>query len=121
MIPERLLRPAILCALVGAASYACTAAPGGSGFTFGLSGDPSGPGGAGGAASGSATTGAGASESAGVGFFDAGPGDGAGGSTPGCAQETQFVYTLTAFNELYSFDPPSLHFTLIGVLDCPTA
>jgi hypothetical protein len=50
-------------------------------------------------------------------------GDGASGVDAGgngnCPQSTQSVYTLAADDSLYSFDPPSLTFTLIGVLHCP--
>ncbi len=66
-------------------------------------------------------TGVGAGGSVGVGLFDAGTTGAGGGGATNCATETQYVYTLTADNSLYSFDPPTLTFTLIGVLDCPNA
>jgi hypothetical protein len=50
--------------------------------------------------------------------FDGGPTGGQGGTTS-CPVATQLVYTLTADNRLYSFDPPTLTFSLIGTLDCP--
>jgi hypothetical protein len=49
-------------------------------------------------------------------FGEGGGGD--GGNTSGCSVEAQSVYTLAADNSLYRFDPPSLTFTLVGVLNC---
>jgi hypothetical protein len=47
-------------------------------------------------------------------------GDGATGpTTTSCPMETQFVYVVTADNSLYRFNPPTLAFTLVGVLQCP--
>lgn len=102
-------RAVVLSLLAAAALAACSAASGNNGFDTG-------------GATGSGGGGAGATDSTGVGIFDAGfgGGQGQGGSAPGCAAEAQFVYTLTAANELYRFDPPTLEFTLVGVLDCPT-
>lgn len=114
MVHARLLgRSSLLClAFVAAACSATnnvrfTSGSGGSGG----SGDTSSAGGSG---AGDSST-----DSSGVGIFDGGFG-GAGGGAPGCAAETQFIYTLAADNSLYRFDPPTLAFTLIGVLDCPT-
>ncbi|MFT3765805.1 MAG: hypothetical protein QM820_09840 [Minicystis sp.] len=120
MIAHRSLRLFVLPLIAGAAVAACSAS-GGTGNTFtssssGAGGSSSGSGGA------TGSSGAGADDSTGAGLFDGGfGGSGAGGGTPGCAAETQFVYTLTADNELYRFNPPTLEFTLVGVLDCPTA
>lgn len=83
-----------------------------------------GSGGAGGATSATGTGGAGPGSSGqgGDDLFDAGfGGSGQGGGAPGCAQETQFIYTLAADNTLYKFDPPTLAFTVIGTLDCPNS
>src|SRR5579871_3395854 len=111
---DRLLRRS---ALVASALITACAATNGSEFTGGAGSGASNPGGTGGA--GASTTGNGAGGSTGVGFFDGGL-DGQGGDT-NCSAATQYIYTLTADNYLYKFDPPSLAFTLIGMLDCPTA
>lgn len=96
-------RPRSLGTVAALLLAACAAAPSNNGFT---------------------TSSGGAATSSGTGgdlvLIDAGGGGGPGGSSPGCATETQFVYTLTATNELYRFDPPNLTFTLVGTLDCPT-
>lgn len=74
-----------------------------------------------GAGSGSASDGAGGGSSS-TGILS-GSGTG-GGSTssglPDCSDQTGAIYTLDADNSLYRFDPPTLDFTLIGVLDCPS-
>src|SRR5690242_17677987 len=58
--------------------------------------------------------------STGVGFFDGGfDGTGTGGAPPSCAEETQFVYVITADNQLFRFDPPTLAFAPIGTINCP--
>jgi hypothetical protein len=45
---------------------------------------------------------------------------GTGGSTaPGCSQAAQYVYVIDAVGMLYKFDPPSLAFTQIGLINCP--
>lgn len=54
------------------------------------------------------------------GLFDGGA-TGSTGSGSGCSEEASYIYTLAADNSLYRFDPPSLTFTLVGVLNCPTA
>jgi hypothetical protein len=75
----------------------------------------------GGGAGGSGTTDtASSTDSTGAGLFDAGGTTSSGGGN-GCATESAFVYTLAADNTLYSFDPPTLAFTLIGTLDCPSS
>jgi hypothetical protein len=43
----------------------------------------------------------------------------AGGTGSPCAQETQYVYVVTAANTFHRFDPPSLTFSQIGKLNCP--
>jgi hypothetical protein len=111
---DRLLVRSLLCAATGALVAACSAAGDGNHFTGG-SGAASG--GTGGAGAGHAGSGAGGST--GNGFFDAGSSDGPTGNT-NCSAETQYIYTLAADNSLYSFDPPTLTFSLIGVLNCPT-
>jgi hypothetical protein len=112
-----LRRPALMLAALALAS--CSAA-GSSTFT--------GPAGAGASGTGTATSGTGmggigGAGSTGVGIFDGGlgGGQGVGGGTSGCISGTQFVYTLAEDNTLYSFYPPTLAFTAIGVLDCPTS
>jgi hypothetical protein len=44
-----------------------------------------------------------------------------GGSTTGCVAGTEFVYTLAEDNSLYTFYPPTLTFSKVGVLDCATS
>jgi hypothetical protein len=110
-----LSRVTLVCLFAGGVIAACSATPTNNGFTTG-SGTSSGSGGAG---SGSGGSGTGAMDSTGAGFFDGGFGGQGQGGGSGCAAETQFVYTLTAANELYRFNPPTLDFTLVGVLDCP--
>jgi hypothetical protein len=125
MILDRRLRRLALCMLSGAALAACSATNG----TLAGSGSGSsensgaGAGSSAGSASGGAGTaanGSGAGGSSGVGLFDGGFGGGGGGNGQSCSVASQYVYTLTADNKLYKFDPPSLTFTLIGDLDCPT-
>jgi hypothetical protein len=110
------LRPWVLCA-AGTAVAACSAT-GTSHFT-GTSGTASTGSGASTDASGSGGADTSTGGSVGVGLFDGGP-TGAGGGLTNCATETQFVYTLTAEEELYRFDPPTLTFTDIGPVNCPT-
>jgi hypothetical protein len=55
-----------------------------------------------------------------VGFFDAGLPDDASIGDTNCSAATQYWYTRAYDNSLYQFDPPSLTFTEIGVLDCPS-
>jgi len=112
-MPDRVLRRCLPC-LAGLLAAACSAAP--TYPYFGAQAGGAGGGGSGATAAGAGDTGSGAGGSSGAGFFDAGTG--VGGSAPTCASATQFVYTLTAANELYRFDPPTLSFTLIGTLDC---
>ncbi len=69
---------------------------GGSGGTIGL-------GGAGGSA---ASGGLGASGGSG------------GGSGAHCSKAAQYVYVIDNAGELYRFDPPTLQFTTIGLVDC---
>lgn len=108
MIARRLAY-AVLC--LSGALAACSASPGQSSFTGGA-------GGATGQGAGVTGEGAGTTTTSTSDLFDGGFGGGQGGGSPGCAAETQFVYTLTSANELYRFDPPTLDFTLVGVLDC---
>lgn len=106
-LPRPLLAACFLVA-AGAAALACSATTQPNQFA----------GGAGGVGPGGADVGGSAADgSSGVGIFDAGHSDGSGG---GCAEETQFIYTLASDNALYKFDPPSLAFTLIGYVNCPT-
>lgn len=44
---------------------------------------------------------------------------GGDGDLPGCSAASQLVYVLDSGRVLYSFDPPSLTFTRIGVVNCP--
>jgi hypothetical protein len=47
-------------------------------------------------------------------------GDGdADADTDGCSEESQKVYVVDADESLYSFDPQSGGFELVGVIDCP--
>jgi hypothetical protein len=63
-----------------------------------------------------ATGGGGAGGSPVLDMFDAGS---LGSSGGGCVTATQYVYTLADDDSLYRFDPPTLTFTRVGVLDCP--
>ncbi len=110
MIPASLRRFCLPLALPGALAAACSSSP-----TYPYFGGTTSAGNGGAGANGGAgsTGDSGAGGSGGAGFFGVG-----GGAAPGCATATQFVYTLTAANELYRFDPPTLTFTLIGTLDC---
>jgi hypothetical protein len=101
----------------------CGGIPGGSGFLNG--GD--GAGGSGGNVSGSGGTGtssSGAGSSGGIGGFggDGGAGSGSSrGGGNGCTGEAaNFVYVLSAENDLYSFAPDKKLFTKIGTLGCKT-
>ncbi|HRI65635.1 MAG TPA: hypothetical protein PK156_15415 [Polyangium sp.] len=105
----------------------------GSGATFGLlvlvncSATPASTtfetGGSGGEASGGGntgnTTGQGGNGGMGGGFIPP-TGSGGGGPTDGCSDAAKLVYVLSDANDLYSFDPPSKKFTLIGQLGCNT-
>ncbi len=110
---------AVLSAL---AMWACSAAPEPNTFTT-----SSGSGGNGGASSSNGPAGTGGmggagGDNSGAGIFDGGPtGSGTGGGPPTCAQETQYVYLLTSDNKLFKFDPPSLAFAQIGIINCPNA
>jgi hypothetical protein len=112
---RRLLLPFASMAL-----WACTATSNPTNFTGGAGGsggvEPTSTSGSGGLGGTSGMT------STGVGFFDGGPtGSGTGGAPPMCAQETQYVYVITSDNQLFRFDPPSLAFAPIGVINCPNA
>lgn len=118
MTPLRLLATSLSLALVSAGAAGACSATNGTGHEF-----STGAGGSGGATSATETggSGTGGSGQGGDSFFDAGHGgSGQGGSAPGCAQETQFIYTLAADTTLSRFDPPTLTFTTIGLLDCPS-
>jgi hypothetical protein len=125
MTSFRLLTTSFSLALV---ALVAAVAAGGCGAASTTGGQPStGSGGSGGAtiaggAGGTGDTGGDVTGAGGEIFFDAGQGStGQGGGAPGCALETQFVYTLASDNTLYKFDPPTLTFTPIGKLDCPNA
>jgi hypothetical protein len=93
-------------ALVCAAPFACSATGEDSSF------EPSS--GSGGSGAGDSGTGTGGIQ------LDGGPGSGGGGNTgPGCSEEAKLVYVVGQGNELYKFDPPSLAFTQVGIIDCP--
>ena len=119
MTPLRLMATSLSLALVSVGAVGACRATTGTGHEF-----TSGTGGSGAATSATGTGGTASTSGSGQGgdsFFDAGfGGSGQGGSTPGCAQETQFIYTLAADTTLSRFDPPTLTFTTIGLLDCPT-
>ena len=77
-----------------------------------------GAGGGGGSGGGSDASGA---SSSGGDLFDAGMGGStgsSGNSGSNCASDAGSIYTITADNQLYRFDPPTLAFTLIGTLSC---
>jgi hypothetical protein len=117
MTSLRLLGTSLSLALVSAAAVAACSASNTTGSMF-----ATGTGGSGGATSGMGGTGSGGHGQGGDELIDAGfGGSGQGGSAPGCAQETQFIYTLAADNTLSRFDPPTLTFTKIGTLDCPNS
>ncbi len=48
------------------------------------------------------------------------PGNGGFGGDDGCSDSARLVYVVGQGNELYSFEPPSLTFTQIGVVNCPS-
>ena len=103
--------PIVTLALASAAFYACSATGDGSHF---------GAGGAGGMSAADGLAGTLTANSSGDGLFDGGPGSSTGSGGPGCAAEAQYVYTLDEFRQLYKFDPPTLTFTLIGTINCPS-
>lgn len=113
----RLLGTSLSIALVSVGAAGACSATNGAGHAF-----TTGTGGTGGATSATGTggSGAGGGGQGGDSFVDAGfGGSGQGGSAPGCAQETQFIYTLAGDTTLSRFDPPTLTFTTIGLLSCP--
>lgn len=125
MTPLRLLATSLSLSLVASAAGACSDSSTTTGSQFDTTtttGDPGsggGTSGAGGASSGSMGTGGSGGD---ISFVTgAGAGGGPDGGLPACAKETQFIYTLASDNSLYKFDPPTLTFTLIGKLDCPTS
>lgn len=103
--------PSLLVAVVSLLLTGCgSSSSGGSGFTGGDGGNRGGDSGG--------TLGGGDGGTHLLGDGGTGGGDSAGNSN--CSQATQYVYTLAGDNSLYQFDPPSLTFTLIGVLNCPS-
>jgi hypothetical protein len=108
MVLDRLARPSLAYAVLGALLCASSA-------TTGCRAGAAGTGAAGGGAN-ATSAGTAAMGSTGSGFGTSA--STAQGGNTNCSAATQFVYTLSAANELYSFDPPTLNFALIGVLDC---
>jgi hypothetical protein len=91
----------------------CGGAKSDNGFPTPDGGSSSGSGGSSGGGSGSG--------SGGGTFTDAGSGSGGGDGGNGCSgQATDFVYVLSAENDLYSFAPNLKQFTKIGPLSCQT-
>ncbi len=43
-----------------------------------------------------------------------------GGNTEGCSDAAKLVYVVTLGGSLYKFDPPTLTFTKVGPLQCPS-
>ncbi len=112
------MRPITLVSLSAVLTVACGGSNPGSGFGGGGGGGSGGQGGAGGSITGG--------NGGGTGTFGGGNGGGgaggAGGSGNGCSgAATNFVYVLSAENDLYSFDPPNKKFTKIGTLTCQTS
>jgi hypothetical protein len=119
MTSLRFLATSLTLALMSAGATGACSATGGTGNLFTGS-----TGGADASSSATGTGGAGTSSSGqgGDSFVTTGSGgSGQGGGAPACAKETQFIYTLAADNTLYKFDPPTLAFTVIGTLDCPSS
>jgi hypothetical protein len=75
-----------------------------------------------GGSAGDGGSGAGSGNQGGAGGFIPGTG-GSGAGTPGddCGADAKLVYVLSDANDLYSFDPPTKKFTLIGQLGCQTS
>ena len=48
-------------------------------------------------------------------------GSGGGGPVDNCTAAARLIYVLSDQNKLYSFDPPTKTFTLIGALNCNTS
>lgn len=90
---------------------ACSSATGDGSNFLGGAGNPA-TGGAGGAGGGAGGAG---------GFLLDGGFDGSSGGNAACPEETQYVYVVTAGEELFKFDPPSLTFASIGHINCPNA
>ncbi len=89
------------------------------GFGGGSSGGGSGGGGSSG---GSGSGGSGGSNGSGSGSFGgSGSGSSSGGNSNCSGQAADFVYVLSAENNLYSFAPNLKQFTMIGPLGCKTA
>jgi hypothetical protein len=95
-----------------AAAAACSAASESNEFTEGA-----GASGAGASGAGSPTSSG--MVSSGTSMFDAGTGSGGSGS--GCTEEAKLVYVVGEGNELYSFYPPTLQLTQVGIINCPEA
>jgi hypothetical protein len=56
-----------------------------------------------------------------LGTDDGGLGGSSGGGPAGeCAEDTKDVFVITEERVLYRFNPPSLAFKVIGLVDCPT-
>jgi hypothetical protein len=95
-------------------------------FLAGCSSASGSGGGLGGATGFGSSAGTGASGGSGGGggsgglVIDGGTGGG-GGTSPGCSEASQYVYVVDDVATLYRFDPPSLTFTSIGILNCPAA
>lgn len=117
------MRARVWWALPCAAAMACSGSNGQSGF-----GDNDGGSSSSGGSGGSSSSGSGGSSSGGSGSGSgsltggSGSGSSSGGTTNGCSgAATNFVYVLSAQNDLYSFAPNLKQFTKIGALQCQTA
>ena len=89
----------------------------GNGSSSGGGGSGSGGSGSGGSGGGSGSTGSGSGS-----FGGSGSGSSSGGSNSNCSgQAADYVYVLSAENDLYSFAPNLKKFTMIGPLKCQTA
>ncbi len=64
-----------------------------------------------------ASDGSGGAATSGTGFLTSGTGF--GGGNDGCADDARLVYVLGSDRQLMSFDPSTLTFTQVGVVNCP--
>jgi hypothetical protein len=111
---RRFLSLVALIALPAAAAASACSAAGNGGSSSGFGGSGGGSGALTGSGGGGLDTGSGGST--GALMLDGGTG---GGGNHDCAIETTLVYVVSQENSLYSFDPSTLTFTLVGPLDCP--
>ena len=109
--------------VLGCGAVLAAAACGGNSTNTGFGSSGSGSGSSGSGSSGGGSGGSGSGGSSGT-FGDGGSGGSGGGSSSGgngcTGQATDYVYVLSAENDLYSFAPDKKLFTKIGPLGCNT-